>query len=115
MSNTLKNEANQYRLSPSPLAWQRLEQKLHSHNNVHNNGFRQYFYHAAAVLFIIACTLVFTFQENNIGQKYTSKHQQSYILASLESDGDLSGNIYEIHKLKTLRLAYAKLGTKVKI
>jgi len=115
---TLKNnhilyrKSLEYKVAPKDSAWLKLNAKLEKSRNKRKISFYRMITIAAVLVALLSVISVFSFKEIQTDNMSSKTNTLAEVFDLEELSNTTGDGIYEINKLKALKSAYIKLGTK---
>ena len=111
-NHSLRQQALQHRVAPRESAWLKLDSKLEKSRNRKSVSLYRLVSIAAVMVAVLSMITVFSINDNHTPQTTIQNNTFAEIfdMEELKTSGD--AGIYEIDKLRSLKSAYTRLGTK---
>jgi hypothetical protein len=111
-NHSLAQQALQHKVAPSESAWLKLDSKLEKSRNRRKVSVYRLVSIAAVMVAVLSVITVFVINGNHAPQAaiQNNTYAEVFDMEELKTTGDVG--IYEINKLRSLKSAYTRLGTK---
>lgn len=111
-NHSLHQQALRHKVAPRESAWLKLDSKLEKSRNRKSVSLYRLVSIAAVMVAVLSVITVFVINDNNTPQTTLQNNTfaEVFDMEELNTSGDTG--IYEIDKLRSLKSAYSRLGTK---
>ena len=111
-NHSLHQQALRYKVAPRESAWLKLDSKLEKSRSKKSVSLHRLVSIAAVMIAVLSVITVFVINDNHTPQTTLQNNTfaEVFDMEELKTSGD--AGIYEIDKLRSLKSAYSRLGTK---